>query len=132
MRINRQATLTFTTVGRPYSRATIEPVGSDIQAPDVLQETTQSGALAGLSLFFPYNDRTGIEVSGRYSTFDDDDQFENSGDVQIVHAGATWREVMPALDVGITYVHRAETDEVPNDTIRLQFQAIPAIDLARR
>lgn len=108
--------------------STVKPKNTDIVAPSVLTETNRLGYHAQLSFFVPFT-RGGLELAGRYATLDDDTAFDNLGDVQIVHAGATWRDVLPAFDVGAGYILRNESPSFANDTVRLWVQVRPSRNL---
>lgn len=108
--------------------STIQPRNSDIVTPVVLQDTNRFGYHAQLSFFVPFS-QGGLELAGRYATLDDDTAFENLGDVQILHAGATWRDVLPAFDLGAGYILRNESPAFANDTVRLWVQVRPSRNL---
>ncbi|MCA9490484.1 MAG: hypothetical protein KC621_11190 [Myxococcales bacterium] len=106
--------------------STISPVDTDIQQPGVVEQTHQLGWTAMLSGWIPVKKASGIEPAVRLSSFDDATALESSGDVMILHGGATWRNLLPRTDLGAGYVHRAELHtEVPNDTVRLWVQVRP-------
>ena len=102
---------------------------SDIVAPPLLRETGRMGWHAQLSAFVPLQRGGGLEVAGRYATLDDDDQYENLGDVQLLHAGLTWRDLVPGFDLGGGYILRQESPAFGNDTVRLWAQVRPSAQL---
>jgi hypothetical protein len=106
-------------------QATISPTETTIAPPAVAGVTRRTGYLGQLSVYVPAFEASGFELAGRFATFDDAVQFRDNGDVLIVHAGATWRDLLPKLDVGAGYIHRGETVEVPNDTVRVWVQLRP-------
>lgn len=110
--------------------ATVTPVDTDIATPAVLEPTNQLGWTAMLSGWIPVQGPSGIEPAVRLSSFDDATGLESSGDVMILHGGATWRNLLPRTDLGAGYVHRAElSTEVPNDSVRMWFQVRPDVRL---
>jgi hypothetical protein len=115
----------FTLLGEVLT-STITPVDTDVQPPGVFGETGRFGWNAQLSAFVPVRAKSGVEIAANASSFDDATQFDTVGDVLIVHGGATWRNLLPKTDLGLGYIHRAETfAEAPNDTLRLWFQVRP-------
>ena len=96
------------------------------QRPDVLDAVNRVGFTGQLSVFLPVGSRSGVEVAARYATLDDDRDVTSIGDVAIVHAGLTWRDLAPGLDVGGGYIHRRETPSFTNDTVRLWVQVRPS------
>lgn len=111
--------------------STVEPTATDIAEPGVVTATSRIGWLGQLSVFVPVakGRGSGIEVAGRYASYDDDTSVDTSGDVGILHAGATWRNLLPRVDVGAGYIHRIEVSNAPNDTIRVWTQVRPQIAL---
>jgi hypothetical protein len=114
-----------------FSTSTLTPTATDVAAPTVAATTIRSGIAAQLSAYFPVSDTGGLEVAGRLGTFDDASQFDDYGDVSILHAGMTWRDAVPAVDLGAGYILRNETQgaAVPNNTIRIWTQFRPQIAL---
>ncbi len=98
---------------------------TDVVDPGLVDGVSRLGWLGQLSVYLPFDDDQGVELAGRFATFDDDVDIDNAGDVGILHAGATWRSPLPRLDVGVGFIHRMETDEVANDTIRIWTQVRP-------
>lgn len=98
---------------------------TDVVAPPFLGETNRFGLNGQLSVYIPLP-AGGVEVAGRYATFDDDRSTDNYGDVGIVHAGLSWRDALPGFDIGGGYIHRTETGAFDNDTIRLWMQVRPS------
>lgn len=105
--------------------SSLTPVGSGVVDPALRGDVGRLGLLGQLSVYLPVKGPSGVEIAGRYSTFDDRTGVEDQGDVGILHAGATWRNLLPRTDVGAAFVHRTETDEVANDTVRLTVQIRP-------
>jgi hypothetical protein len=96
--------------------------------PNVAADTDRRGAMGQLSFFVPIQDQMGVEIGARYALFDDDLANVTTGDVQILHAGATWRSALPGLDLGAGYIHRSEAADAgawDNDTIRIWTQVRP-------
>jgi hypothetical protein len=89
--------------------------------PEVRDPTTQLGGSLQVSGWLPIADG-GVEIAARGAYLDDQVGFSDNGDLLIVHAGATWRDVWPGVDLGATFVHREELGgrRFPNDTARLQ------------
>jgi hypothetical protein len=110
--------------------STVSPTTTNASPPSVVAETTRLSWLAQLSVWIPVAaGGSGVEVAGRYATFDDATALDNSGDVSILHAGATWRNLLPRVDLGAGYVHRAEPGNLPNDTVRVWAQVRPQRNL---
>lgn len=103
----------------------LEPVRTDVAPPEVQAKTTRLGAHAQLSALLPL-ERGDLEIGARGALFDDDTDARDNGDVLIVHGGASWRDVLPGLDLGAGYVHRTELGgrTIPNDTVRLWTQVV--------
>jgi hypothetical protein len=110
----------------------IELAETDVVDPDILGPVDRFGWLGQLSVFVPIDGPHGVEIAGRYATFDDDTDRDNAGDVGILHAGATWRSPVPRVDVGLGFIHRTETEEVTNDTFRIWTQVRPEAHLRSR
>lgn len=105
--------------------SSIEPTNTDVADPDVVFETSRLGALGQVSVWVPVKGPHGVEIAARVASFDDDTSADNNGDVVVLHGGATWRNVLPRLDIGAGYVHRMEPSSVANDTIRIWTQLRP-------
>jgi hypothetical protein len=106
----------------------ITPVDTDVVMPGVLADTDRFGWLLQLSGYVPLREveAAGVEIAVRASSYDDATAIDDAGDVLLLHAGATLRNVLPKVDVGAGYVHRAETfSEVDNDSVRMWFQFRP-------
>lgn len=115
----------FTLLGEVFT-STVTPVDTDVVPPGAFAETGRFGWNAQLSAFVPVRTASGIEIAANASSFDDATQLDTSGDVLIVHGGATWRNLLPKTDLGVLYVHRTEPyAEVANDSLRLTFQVRP-------
>jgi hypothetical protein len=115
---------------------TIWPGDSTIVLPEVYSPTDRLGLTAQLSYWQPIGQsdvkpasRRAADFSVQLATFDDNRDVENLGDVSIIHAGLTWRDALPGLDVGGGYIHRAERTPFPNDTVRLWLQVRPSVSL---
>jgi hypothetical protein len=109
---------------------TIAPVDSDIVQPGILDETGRFGWTAQVSGFVPVRAKSGCELAVRASSYDDATQLDTVGDVLVLHAGGTWRNLLPKTDVGLGYIHRTERfAESPNDTVRVWFQVRPEANL---
>jgi hypothetical protein len=106
-------------------RSQLAPVNSEVAAPGVFESTTRVGMSGQLSVFLPTKGESGLELAGRYATFDDATTVDDNGDVGILHAGATFRDLLPRIDLGAGVVHRAETAAIQNDTVHLWLQARP-------
>jgi hypothetical protein len=103
----------------------IEPRETDKVDPDVVFRTDRLGLLGQISVLVPLKPTSGLEIAVRGATFDDDQREDEVGEVQTVHAGVTWRNLLPRLDLGAGYVARFEPADVPNDTIRVWTQIRP-------
>jgi hypothetical protein len=103
----------------------LKPTHPDLDAPSVLANTTRFGAMAQVSYFAPVG-KTGIEPAYRVATFDDATDFDDNGDVALMHAGVNWRNVVRGLDVGTAFVHRIERSgaQQKNDTFRFTAQIV--------
>ncbi len=99
-----------------------------VVTPDLRGDVDRLGMTAQLSVFAPIG-AGGVEFAGRYASLDDDRSVETIGDVALVHAGVTWRDLLPGLDLGGGYIHRAESPEFTNDTVRLWMQVRPSSKL---
>ncbi len=121
------ARVSLVTVSAEFVRRSIEPTDTTIVAPAVSATTDQLGLTGQLSLWIPLDGENGLEVGTRYSSFDDAGAFEDNGDVWLLHNGVTWRDMLPFMDLGIGYIHRAEPyGALQNDTVRLWTQLRPA------
>lgn len=109
-----------------FLTSTLEPTNSVVTAPGVLAETTRRAFSAQLSVWIPLEDENGLEVGARFSLFDDATHREDMGDVRVLHAGLTWRNPFPHIDLGAGYVMRMEPHgEFKNDSVRLWVQGRP-------
>lgn len=116
------------------STQNIAPGDTSLAAPDVLDGTTRLGGMTQLSVFVPFTGDQGLEIGGRYALFDDDRSEVTTGDVKILHAGATWRNPLRGVDVGAGFIHRMEAADVgpwANDTIRIWTQLRPDVATVR-
>jgi hypothetical protein len=103
----------------------IQPGDANVIQPDVLETTGQLGWSAQISYFIPVGDGDGgLEPAVRAASFDDAMGISDNGDVLILHAGASWRDVTPGVDVGLGFIHREEMGgrALANDTARLWLQ----------
>jgi hypothetical protein len=106
-----------------YAQAMISPGDSTVDLPDVLTKTTRRGISGQIGYTQPLG-QGGLEIATRIGTFDDATSLQNNGDVAIIHAGATWRDLVPTLDLGVGFIHREELQgrKIANDTIRIWTQ----------
>jgi len=99
--------------------ATIEPVDSPVELPGTLASTPRVGlvAQAGYTVG-PW------EPAVRLSTFDDNTNTDDNGDVADLHAGITWHGAKDAVRAGAGYVMRLEMGgtATSNDSARAWFQ----------
>ena len=114
-----------------YLTSGVQPGDSTVAPPSVSEATRQSGLTTQLSVFVPFNGGNGLEVAGRFATFDDAAAYEDNGDVQLIDAGFTWRNPIPGFDLGAGYIHRAEVHgrTIPNDSVRVWIQARPVFEV---
>jgi len=108
--------------------AFLEPGDSTIALPEVIEPTRRLGITSQVSYWQPMGDetespssRSGIEFSAQLGTYDDNTALDDNGQVAIVHAGATWRNAVRAVDIGAGFIHREELGgrSLPNDTARI-------------
>jgi hypothetical protein len=87
--------------------------------PGVLSETQRQGAMVQLGYTMG-----AFEPAVRFSTLDDNVDFEDTGDVSEVMGGVTYHCADDRLRTGLGYVLRTEPGarEVPNDTLRAWLQ----------
>jgi hypothetical protein len=113
------------------STALIRPGDPTIDLPDVLDPTRRLGVTGQLSYWQPIGPptdavaaRSAVEIAVQVATFDDNTALSDNGNVAVAHAGATWRNAWPGVDVGAAYIHRQELAgrDLPNDTIRIYGQ----------
>jgi len=106
----------------------ISPGDSSIDLPDAFDPTQQLGLTGQVSYWIPIGEdvgtpaaRSAIEAAARVGTFDDNMALSDNGDVLILHAGATWRNVTGGVDMGAGFIHREELGGrgIPNDTVRI-------------
>lgn len=114
-----------------YATSGVEPGDSTLALPSVSEATRQSGLTTQLSVYVPFDDSNGLEVAGRFATFDDAATYDDNGDVQLIDAGLTWRNPIEGIDVGAGYIHRVEVHgrTLPNDSVRVWLQARPEISI---
>ncbi len=102
-----------------YHASTTKPTDADIVMPDVLSETPKAGVVAqvGYSVWM-------VEPYVRYSSYDDNKNFEDNGDVADITGGVTWHGGNDMVRAGAAFVHRIENggNEAANDTARLWMQ----------
>jgi hypothetical protein len=96
---------------------------STILAPEVPAQTIRWGGFAQLA-YFVKTPVGGIEPAVRFAIFDDATHLDDNGDVGALHAGVTWREPLPTIDIGVGYIWRTEFSgrTIANDTVRMWFQ----------
>jgi hypothetical protein len=99
--------------------ATIEPQNADIVMPSLLEDTRRMGMShqLGYSVWM-------VEPYVRYTTFDDNRNFDDNGDVAELQGGVTWHGGDDAVRAGLAFLHRMEPSgvETDNDTARLWMQ----------
>ncbi|TNE86755.1 MAG: hypothetical protein EP330_20870 [Deltaproteobacteria bacterium] len=103
----------------------ITPGDANVIEPDVRETTGQLAWSGQISYFIPVGDGMGgIEPAVRAASFDDAMGVSDNGDVLILHAGASWRDITPGVDVGLGFIHREEMGgrALANDTARLWLQ----------
>jgi hypothetical protein len=100
--------------------STINPTDTDIAESDVFSETKRMGYLAQVGYTIK-----GFEPAVRYSTFDDNQDIEDIGDVSEILAGTTYHWNDDHFRAGAGYVVRLESENsvVSNNTARLWLQA---------
>ncbi|MEQ1500642.1 MAG: hypothetical protein ABMB14_00360 [Myxococcota bacterium] len=121
------ARISLVTLSGEVVTSRIRPTNTDVTDPSVVDNTGRLGWHAQLSVWLPIDGDDGIELAGRFATYDDAVKRDTNGDVAILHAGATWRNLLPKVDLGAGFVHRIEPDDAPNDTIRLWTQIRPDV-----
>lgn len=100
----------------------LDPIeeGQVILPPDVPEVTQRWGGYAQLGYYreLPLG---AIEPSVRFAYFDDARHLKDNGDVGVLHAGVSWREPVPFVDLGAGYIHRMEFQgrTIDNDTVRV-------------
>jgi hypothetical protein len=111
-----------------FGQATLTPTDVTVGAPLVVTQTRRTSWVAHTSVWIGKKTGQGVEVAVRASGFDDNIRLDDNGDVLILHAGATARDILPFLDFGIGYIHREELQGTPiaNDTIRIITQIRPS------
>jgi hypothetical protein len=102
-----------------WHMATLSPQNADIVMPSLMAEAPRMGAVyqAGYSVWM-------VEPHIRYTTFDDNRNFDDNGDVAEVQGGITWHGGDDMVRAGLAYVHRTEPAGVAtdNDTARMWLQ----------
>ena len=102
-----------------WHMATLSPQNADIVMPSLMAEAPRMGAVyqVGYSVWM-------VEPHIRYSTFDDNRNFDDNGDVAEVQGGITWHGGDDMVRAGLAYVHRTEPGGVAtdNDTARMWLQ----------
>ena len=112
-----------------FGRATLTPTDVTVGVPDVVAKTTRTSWVAGSTVFIGLKGKgEGVELGVRASGFDDNSRLQDNGDVLVIHSGATWRNLLPFLDVGVGYIRREELQgsSISNDTVRIITQIRPA------
>lgn len=101
-----------------------EPTLTNVKRPAVPADTERLAYMAQLSRWVPIEGTSGLEVGGRFASFDDASAFDDAGDVWTAHGGVTWRNVWPFFDLGAGYIHRGEWfgPAQANDSVRLWMQ----------
>lgn len=110
-----------------FSANRITPLDSTIVAPAVSATTDRVGWFGQLSVWIPVRGESGLEVAGRYGSFDDATALTDAGEGRTLHAGLTWRNPLSGLDIGAGAILRSEAPELayPNNTIRVWTQIRP-------
>jgi len=102
-----------------FHKAVLKPTDADIVMPSLLAEAPRLGMShqIGYSVWM-------VEPYVRYSTFDDNQNFEDNGDVGEIQGGVTWHGGDDMVRAGLAYLHRTEGGgaETDNDTARLWLQ----------
>jgi hypothetical protein len=108
--------------------AFITPGDSTVALPEVLEPTRRFGVTSQVSYWQPVGEatdspasRSAVEFAAQLATYDDNTALVDNGQVAIVHVGATWRNVVQAVDIGAGFIHREELGgrTLPNDTARI-------------
>lgn len=106
----------------------LQPGDTTVDLPDVLEPTQQLGLTGQVSYWIPFGEgggpvasRSALEVAARVGTFDDNLALSDNGDVLVLHAGGTWRNVTEGIDLGAGFIHREELGgrSIPNDSVRV-------------
>ena len=105
------------------AQTTLQPADSTLAVPEVMAKTARLGGGVQLSMNLPLSQGT-LEPGLRLAYYDDNMDFEDNGDVATLHAGLTWHDAAPGLDLGAGFVHREELQgaTAANDTLRLWVQ----------
>ena len=102
-----------------FHMATITPQDADIIMPSLLEETPRMGMnyQVGYSVWM-------VEPYVRYTTFDDNRNFDDNGDVAELQGGVTWHGGDDMVRAGLAYLHRMEPSgaETDNSTARMWLQ----------
>lgn len=107
---------------------TIWPADTSALLPDIYNPTERLGLTGQLSYWQPIGKqdvmpamRRAVDFAVQGAMFDDNRALSDNGHVGIVHAGATMRNAVEGIDIGLGYIHRAELGgrPIPNDTIRI-------------
>lgn len=92
----------------------------DVVAPEVLAATQRFGAMGQLS-YYGVTKVGAIEPAVRFSWLNDNTELVDNGDLGVLHAGVSWREPVPFVDIGAGYVGRFELGgrDIANDSARV-------------
>jgi hypothetical protein len=122
------------TILADFVREQEKPRNTDVAPPEVLDPVVRMGAHANLSYWLPLGDgqAEGVELAARAAWLDNATWIDDNGDVLLVNAGATWRDVRPGFDLGAGYVRRQELAgrSLANDTVRLWMQVQPRVRIS--
>ncbi|MEC7985025.1 MAG: porin [Myxococcota bacterium] len=99
-----------------FRMSQLSPTNTELDAPGVLAQTNRMGYYAQIGYTIK-----GFEPAIRYSSFDDNQDLTNTGDLSELTAGFTWHSKADNLRIGGGYVMRMEPSEflTNNDTVRL-------------
>jgi hypothetical protein len=114
----------------------------DVLPPDVPVVTRRLGGFAQLSYYRDVGIGA-IEPAVRFAYLDDAEHLKDNGDVGILHAGVSWREPIPFLDLGAGYIGRFEFQgaDALNDSVRVwagvrypsrHFRPVDVLDALRK
>jgi len=106
-----------------YNQGIINPTGDNTVLPPTVPEKTIRRGVSGQIAWYGLLPKNlgGIEPAVRFSWYDDATHLQDNGDVGILHAGVSWREPIPFIDVGVGYIHRMEFEgrQINNDSLRV-------------
>ena len=102
-----------------FRNATISPIDDALADPAVFATTKQMGYLAQVGYTYK-----SYEGAVRYSSFDDNSDLTNAGDLSSVRVGMTWHAPKDVIRIGGGYEMRIEngSDDIANDSAVMWFQ----------